>query len=1443
MKNCQCNHEIPTEGSGRMSRFLKALDPDFAKIDARNLVDMVNFAKKYAQQIRFYKLNLDQCQEESWKLFFKNDLTVLASSVASFDLAQLQKDFLETRTAFEENPSLDLFRALFNPILGICRQLNKWQSRSIVEFPLHTDIDLAIRSVLRKQILDVLVLDKTAMLVNSGNELALDLDFLDDITWDLDNTNILIKPELYAGASLDEQLFKASLEVDVIFNVCFGVISDIVSKTDDYLLFSLEKFPKHEPHMALFIAFLQLFQLAQEQLNGLTEKHLNYYYQDILHLSEKPAKPDHVNLVFELAKGTAIYSLSKATQLSAGKDELGIDQIYETNRELVLNTAKVKELKNVFIDTIALTQKNTVSVPMGAPSSSAFVTTYQHKFYARPVANSADGFGEDFTDKPGKWHPFGADAVRRMTGCGTIQTLQKNNYGKIGFAIASPQLRLASGERNIAIKIAGLLNKGLQTKHFEVKMTNADGWFALPHKATSGDFVGNTGFEFDDDSILIKLNTGDAAIVNYDTKIHSDFYYPTTEPVLQIIFNQNEYDIDSQLFEDLVLIGNNSFLLTVNVANHTNITIENEQGKQPTDKAFYPFTMMPNNGAVLKISSEEIAAKKGIGNIILVKNWQNGTGVTVSELFKTSGEILVTLNDSTQLSSTFEGVQQLAQASKLNSVSLIYDASISFLNPDKDQFFHVYPFGVAETATNQNSAVNHHLNNVQLAYTERLNVNRAIVYAGNRVLPNFKYGQSLFKLDEEALIADFSKKNTEKKSQESNLLSFVDNSEFKKTFDFKKESDQTALTQLSGARKKGAGLASNLSFLEQNQYSGSKLQQGNLYIGLESLNPQQNLSLLFQIAEGSGMDDDKEVPPIHWSYLSNNYWKPLPSTHIIEDDTFGLQTTGIVLLDIPKDASNQHSLMTNGLHWLCISVDENSHRFPYIISIVAQAVKATFKDNNNAASHYQNALPANSVSKIINKPAEIKKVEQPFQTTGAIPAEKGNAFWIRASERLRHKERAITPNDYEKLILANFPDIFKVKCISHKDPNCNCRNIELVDNVIKYVEKPKDSASAASNLKLLKPLSRAEEKKLANQPNGAAVAVGEATSEAPSPLPAEEVVVESGNNKAGKTDFLALAKTNKTDLQKIADLLVCCQAQIAPANVMIVPISNLKNRNSVDVLQARTSRRVLLEIERFLQKKASPFVKIHARNPIYEEILSGFRVKFKPGIDKGHYLKVLNDDLQKYLTPWVFSEAIDVPFTGKVYASAVINFIEKRPYVDYIKDFMMFEVKCNCCNHTFLSGLEQLIKSYLLKEPEPIFDFEEAEGVWDFIHSETQNVIEIAERLILNWNKYSVSEQELLLELIKWYIKKVTELGFSDPLGTLKAFPDFNMTTMAEPSEARSILVTAKQHIILVEEDLPADNCNCAKKPTYKTAPIAQPISEDSNEKLLKEIREKGNNK
>jgi hypothetical protein len=100
-------------------------------------------------------------------------------------------------------------------------------------------------------------------------------------------------------------------------------------------------------------------------------------------------------------------------------------------------------------------------------------------------------------------------------------------------------------------------------------------------------------------------------------------------------------------------------------------------------------------------------------------------------------------------------------------------------------------------------------------------------------------------------------------------------------------------------------------------------------------------------------------------------------------------------------------------------------------SIHAQAVLARFKNKDNNFDHLVDGLPKETISKLVVRLSEIKKIEQPYSSFGGNEIESDEHYYIRVSERLRHKDRAITVWDYEHMVLEHFPKIHKVKSLNH----------------------------------------------------------------------------------------------------------------------------------------------------------------------------------------------------------------------------------------------------------------------------------------------------------------------------------------------------------------------------------------------------------------------------
>jgi hypothetical protein len=133
--------------------------------------------------------------------------------------------------------------------------------------------------------------------------------------------------------------------------------------------------------------------------------------------------------------------------------------------------------------------------------------------------------------------------------------------------------------------------------------------------------------------------------------------------------------------------------------------------------------------------------------------------------------------------------------------------------------------------------------------------------------------------------------------------------------------------------------------------------------------------------------------------------------------------------------------------------------------------------------------------------------------------------------------------------------------------------------------------------------------------------------------------------------------------------------EIAPGHVSIITIPSLLNKNAIDPLRPYTNRSDLEKIKNYLQQYISCHVKLHVENPQFEEVRVEMKVKFLTGMDETYYSNKLKDEITLFLTPWAGESAIDIEFGGKVVKSAIINFVEERPYVDFITDVKMYHDK------------------------------------------------------------------------------------------------------------------------------------------------------------------------
>jgi hypothetical protein len=206
-------------------------------------------------------------------------------------------------------------------------------------------------------------------------------------------------------------------------------------------------------------------------------------------------------------------------------------------------------------------------------------------------------------------------------------------------------------------------------------------------------------------------------------------------------------------------------------------------------------------------------------------------------------------------------------------------------------------------------------------------------------------------------------------------------------------------------------------------------------------------------------------------------------------------------------------------------------------------------------------LPVGSITRLVEPDARIAKLSQPFTSSGGKPPERPELFRTRVSERLRHKQRALSPWDYERLVLQRFAKVYKAKCL---------------------------------------------------------------------PAVAE------------------------------------------PGRVVVIVIPDIRAALPGDAFAPRASADLLADIGEYLRERAPTGATVEVRNARYVPVRVRLGVRFRPGQDEGFAKQRLREDLIRCLSPWAFDEGAELMIGGSIYANSILDFVDRRDYVDYVADIKLF---------------------------------------------------------------------------------------------------------------------------------------------------------------------------
>lgn len=1002
------------KGTSQAARLLNELKPGYVKVDERTLNDLVRFTDEYAKEIILHRGEDSVLDNGNWQDFLRQDYLYLLFYMANTPVEKIRGKFLE---ALDDAYRLGGFEhrrnkciELISLILDLGNRIHSWYED--MEFNDYTqDLVYALREMVEghlKPQFERLHRLKPVVLWHEAQTGDDTIEIRFGKLREKWKTEIpVLQRSLFLHISDNDLDILAN-----IFNRLFFITDQLASEAKKVLDRVLNNSHNNKAHISLFIAFLQLYQKVQGEINHITRRHLEYYYNRILRQSPDDTLPDSAYLCLGLAKGTDHLVLEKGTGFVAEKDENGLNMIYTVTEDSPLTSTQIREMHTLYVSRNPLNYSGLDTPPV----SDVFCASRQAG-----------------VPEPQGWALFGEDQFFKGSESRTMSD------ARIGFVIASDALLLAEGDRDISLYLECTPESYSDFK----SMIGVIAEDAGETEANTFIRIFLTAFDFSYTLNGEEVQAAHFAVKDYPARnalgIH--FEVPSTagpvhgivpgkvppplpvyKPYVKLLLRPESHIYAYPLMQVLQL---SNIRIHTRVKGVKDLQLYNHYGQINPAVPFPPFGVSPQPGSYFLIGSNEVFSKKlqrldlsirwfqlpqdpkgwedyfaGYGNGIRNSDytialsylkegqWHPAYNRVEAQLFRERGErgAEQMLADSTCFSDI--------DLSELSFTPHTVKGPNPYHNKTRDGYLKLeftaprFGFGHAEYARKLSEVIMHNsklqpgdpgmlpepmpplsplVSDVQIDYTAGISA--------------FEDDKASFAIDLYH-ISPFGYKNIPLRSPYENLVLF-------------------------------------------DAYND----EGSLLMGLDSYPEAGYLNLFFHLLEGRVEDYIRKVPEPRWQFLAGNTWYDLGRENLISDTTNGFIQSGIVRLRIPKEINRDNTILRGDLFWIKVSVQKGARVAAAVQNIYVNAAVVQW-DQNGSKRHLDNPLPPFTIKKLRDKVNGLKDIIQPLPSFNGKKTEDTHYFYQRVSERLRHKHRAVNVWDYERLVLNRFPLIDKVKCFT-----------------------------------------------------------------------------------------------------------------------------------------------------------------------------------------------------------------------------------------------------------------------------------------------------------------------------------------------------------------------------------------------------------------------------
>ncbi len=1196
-----------TSQSGRQSPALG--EHYFELIDLRFHALMV-MAVDYAEKIRF--CNLNNHADGDWKSYFTADETVIIAMILATDTGKLVKLFKQKKYVVKHRQeAVRMLQAVLPAenrsqliaVYCVAAMLDNWlvslkSSRTRAGQELH----YLIASVLAGLGNDLFML--ISCLEQYLPEKSHDTFFSDDLI------QLLALSRLEKKHALSDDLaYRTNLvAIRSNFQALLKAIEMLQARAADLLPATLHN-RQHDPAAGLLIAFVQLFQRLQQKINRFTSNYIDFYYQQILGAQQLPFVPDHAYLVARLNNKKQRVLIPGGTAFSARQKGSQHELIYISEENTLVHGATVDAVHTLFFNRDPLNSpENALLEETALPDDSG---KERRQLVTECRLDSLPILTED-TDNPWAYPVFGA---LKDTEADSVSV----GHARIGFALASKNLLLKEGNRNIDVTLK-FVDSDLPAEHktlnhwiqeiaaalksphdndsstdfsreeeqdifykvfsnlFIISISAENGWMNVTEYDPAYSGVDD---RLDENCLKITftLPPDAPAVIAYSGPVHGE-WFETQLPVIQFTLNPRGYLYPYGMLEKLLLEW---IRIDVSVSGHRTLMLHNQLGQLSAETAFNPFGPLPEVGAYFLVGCQEATVKQlthlsvdiqwsglptGIGGF---KSYYQGyDGPHDHTDFKISKSVMAgnkwfpehaepaAVDTLFQIKNTSQTVDTLSEVCQLSCDVLLpywnvsdYGQSVTetgYIPASRNGFFKF-------TLTEPADAFGHKKYPQILAQMLMHNARQRIVKKVKQE-PHAPYTPLI-----DAIHVNYrAAARIPGQKLENNIP----------------KAYQDQLIHLHPMGWEDAAMNSGVATALLPRYHFS----GNLLIGLSGFESGGELSLYFYLRENALPSENMAGQQLHWFYLSSNQWVPLAARHIISDSTQRFMTSGIVTLDVPPDIDLNNTVMPDDLYWLRVSADYDLEKFCSLYAIYAQGIRVVRSVNNveNGDNHRVlfTPLPAGSIKQAKISIPGLDQVLQIQASAGGKSAEDKMVMRTRMSERLRHKNRTLLPEDYEQMILTYFPQIYKVKCFANLMPGYGAR------------------------------------------------------------------------------------------AQR-------CSSWICPGHVTIVLLP-FPDKQMLHDRQLWVSGHLISEVRDFIKQYIPPFVSLHFVNPVYETIQIRCTVKLKNNRATGMLIGRLNEAISAYLSPWHDAEGYTTHFGWRISRQDVQSYIQQLDFIDRVTHFSIIRI-------------------------------------------------------------------------------------------------------------------------------------------------------------------------